>query len=259
MTPGWMLWLIGCHSEGVGQAWEAGPCERYEIKQGQVQCPAPGSGQHPVSIQTGSWRNWEWPCGENLGAAGGWKAGHELTNIWLQPRCATISWAASKEVWPADRRRWFCPSILLWWDPTWSTASSTGALSTGKTWTCWSGSKGGSQKWSEEWNTSPMRKGWESWACWAWGREGSRKTLLQPFNIWKECKRDVGTDCFIGPVVKGQGVFRLQEGRFRLGIRKMLFARGMVKHWNMFPREVGDTLSLETLKFMLVRDLSNLI
>jgi len=69
----------------------------------------------------------------------------------------------------------------------------------------------------------------------------------------------VGTDCFIGPVVKGQGVFRLQEGRFRLGIRKMLFARGMVKHWNMFPREVGDTLSLETLKFMLVRDLSNLI
>jgi len=30
--------------------------------------------------------------------------------------------------------------------PTWSPASSSGALTTGKTWTCWSGSRGGPQK-----------------------------------------------------------------------------------------------------------------
>jgi len=32
---------------------------------------------------------------------------------------------------------------MLRWDPIWSTASSSGALSTGQTWTCWSGAKGG--------------------------------------------------------------------------------------------------------------------
>lgn len=39
--------------------------------------------------------------------------------------------------------------------------SSTGLLSTGKTWTCWSGFRGGLQKLSAGWNTSPVRKGWE--------------------------------------------------------------------------------------------------
>ena len=32
---------------------------------------------------------------------------------------------------------------LLWCDPTWSPASSSGALSTEKTWTCWSRARGG--------------------------------------------------------------------------------------------------------------------
>ena len=31
-------------------------------------------------------------------------------------------------------------------DTTWSTVSSSGVLSTGKTWTCWRGSRGGPQK-----------------------------------------------------------------------------------------------------------------
>jgi len=37
-----------------------------------------------------------------------------------------------------------------------STAFSSGALSTRRTWNCWSGSKGGLQKWSKGWSTSPM-------------------------------------------------------------------------------------------------------
>ena len=45
-------------------------------------------------------------------------------------------------------REGFCPSALLCSallcsDPTWSPASSSGGPSTGETWSCWSGSRGG--------------------------------------------------------------------------------------------------------------------
>ena len=100
----------------------------------------------------------------------------------LQPRKPTVSWAASREAWPVDQGRWFCRSALLGWDPTCSSVSSSGALSTGKTWTCWSRSREGLKKWSEGWKTSPIRTGWESWGCSACRREGFRKALLRPFS-----------------------------------------------------------------------------
>ena len=103
------------------------------------------------------------------------------TNVRSQPRRPIVSWAPSGEASPAGRERWFCPSTLLWWDLTWSIAFSSGALST-RTWNCWSRSKGGLQKWSEGWSSSPMRTGWESWACSAWRREGCGETWLQPFS-----------------------------------------------------------------------------
>jgi len=53
---------------------------------------------------------------------------------------ANISWAASKEAQQAGCGRGFCPSVPLWRYPTWSIASSSGTLSRGKTWTCWTGS-----------------------------------------------------------------------------------------------------------------------
>jgi len=40
-----------CHPEGPRQAQEVGPCELHEVQQGQVQGPAHGSGQPPVSYQ----------------------------------------------------------------------------------------------------------------------------------------------------------------------------------------------------------------
>jgi len=70
----------------------------------------------------------------------------------------------------------FCPAIPLWWEPTWSPASSCGALNTGKTWTCWNASRGGPQKWSEGWNTSPVRKVWGGWDCSAWRWKGCGET-----------------------------------------------------------------------------------
>ena len=123
----------------------------------------------------------------------------------LQPRRPTISWDASKEAWPAGWGRWFCPSTLLWWDSTWSPASSSGALSTGKTWTSWIGSRGGPQKWSEGCNTFPVRKGWESWACTAWRREGCG----EPSSTWRGPARKLERDFLQGHVGTGQEVTTL--------------------------------------------------
>ena len=39
------------------------------------------------------------------------------SNVHSQPRRPTVSWAASREAWPAGHGKWFCPSALLWWDP----------------------------------------------------------------------------------------------------------------------------------------------
>ena len=74
---------------------------------------------------------------------------------------------------------------------TWSPESSSGALSTRRAWSCWSGSRGRPQKWSEDWSSSPTRKGWESWGCSAWRREGCRKDLIAAFQYLKgACRKD---------------------------------------------------------------------
>ena len=122
----WCRWhtrRTGCHPEAPRQAWEMGLCEPRKVQQGQVQGPASRSGQCPLSIQAGGWRDWEQPCREGLGVL--------------------VDEKLSKAVWPAGRGRGFCPSGPLWWDLTCSPASSSGAPSTGQTWTCWNGSREG--------------------------------------------------------------------------------------------------------------------
>ncbi|KFP80596.1 hypothetical protein N311_03102, partial [Apaloderma vittatum] len=52
---------------------------------------------------------------------------------------------------------------------------------------------------------------------------------------------------------------KLQEGRFRLDIRKKFFTMRVVKHWNRLPREVVDAPSLEVFKARLDGALSNLV
>jgi len=57
--------------------------------------------------------------------------------------------------------------------------------------------------------------------------------------------------------MRGSG-FKLQEGRFRLDIRKKFFTVGVVRHWNRLPGEVANAPSLEVFKARLDGALSNL-
>ncbi|KFO73942.1 hypothetical protein N303_07443, partial [Cuculus canorus] len=45
--------------------------------------------------------------------------------------------------------------------------------------------------------------------------------------------------------------YKLERGRFRLGIRKNFFTVRVVKHWQRLPREVVDAPSLEVFKTRL--------
>ena len=57
---------------------------------------------------------------------------------------------------------------------------------------------------------------------------------------------------------RGNG-FKLQEGRFRLEVRKKFFTVRAVRHWHRLPREVVDAPSLEVFKARLDGALSNLV
>jgi len=54
-------------------------------------------------------------------------------------------------------------------------------------------------------------------------------------------------------------VFKLEEGRFRLGMRKQCFTMRVVRQWNRFPREAVAAPSLAVFKARLDGSLSNLV
>ncbi|KGL98015.1 hypothetical protein N301_05822, partial [Charadrius vociferus] len=52
---------------------------------------------------------------------------------------------------------------------------------------------------------------------------------------------------------------KLEEGRFRLNIRKKFFTLRVVRHWNRLPREIVEAPSLEVFKARLDVALGNLV
>ncbi|KGL86331.1 hypothetical protein N301_06880, partial [Charadrius vociferus] len=53
--------------------------------------------------------------------------------------------------------------------------------------------------------------------------------------------------------------YKLEEGRFRLNIRKKFFTLRVVRHWKRLPREVVEAPSLEVFKARLDVALGNLV
>ena len=62
------------------------------------------------------------------------------SSVLVQLARLMASWAPSEGGWPAGAGRWLSLSTLPSWEPSWSTASRSGASDVGKMWNCWRGS-----------------------------------------------------------------------------------------------------------------------
>ncbi|KGL90228.1 hypothetical protein N301_00179, partial [Charadrius vociferus] len=88
-----------------------------------------------------------------------------------------------------------------------------------------------------------------------------RGNLIAAFQCLKRAYRRAGEGLFTRACsdrTTGNG-FKLEEGRFRLNIRKKFFTLRVVRHWHRLPREVVEFPSLEVFKARLDMSLGNLV
>ena len=118
-----------------------------------------------------------------------------------------------------------CPSTPLWWDPPWSPASSSGAPSTRRTWSCWSGARGGPSNDPRAGARLLWRKPGRVGAV----QPGEEKAVGRPYCALPvsegACRQD-GENLFRRACcdrTRNSG-FKLSECRFRLDIRNKFFA-----------------------------------
>jgi len=137
---------------------------------------------------------------------------------------------------------------------------SSGALSTGQTWSCWSGARGGHK--DNPRAGAPLLGGKAERVGAV--HPGEEKAPGRPYSSLPVPEGAYGKDgdrLFSRACcnrTRGNG-FKLKEGRFRLDIRKKFFTMKVVKHWHGLPREVFDAPPLETFNARLDRALSNLV
>jgi len=142
-----------------------------------------------------------------------------------------------------------------------STVSSSGALSTGPSWSCGSGARGGPSNDARAGIPVLGGKAGRAGAV----QPGEEKAVGRPYCglpvLERVLLRKMGTDFFsraCSNSTRGNG-FKLREGRFRLDIRKIFFTVRVVKHWNRLPAEVVNAPSLRTFQVGLDGALSNLV
>ena len=93
------------------------------------------------------------------------------------------------------------------------------------------------------------------------GEEKLHGDLIAAFQCLKGAHSDVGEGLFIRDCSdrKRGDEFKLNQRRFRLGIRKKFFTVKVVRHRNSLPKEVVNAQSLAAFKTRLDRVLSNVV
>ena len=138
-----------------------GPGELYEVQQIQVRGLAPGLWQPPLSVQAGGRRVEHSPAEKDLEVLVDGKDGRVdmIQQCALTVQKANNILSCIKSSMASRSKEVILPLYSVLVIPHLEYCFRYGVLSTGETCSCWSMSRGGTQKLSKGWNTSPMRTG----------------------------------------------------------------------------------------------------